>query len=278
MVESKGMADGRSCSATVRYPRKYVPFSKTLRRQYPRSLTFIRPLRQHETKSFAPERVIEYCPAGQEWRTLNEVISDNRFSYFSDFAGASRRRHPIVRCQRSAWPGVAGPRSNTVGGSHIHGDGRDRSGGLAYRHFGRLGHLRPRREPANHSGHLHPDRIRRHADHDRAAIRPGYAVLGPSRDRVRIHAGDRRVFRLPSGTLNGTEIQKFWAEVNQPDGSLSFSLVPDMEGTLSGTVGITGSVSIGGTPSSSAPEPGTAGLLAAGLVLAIAMKMRVPSK
>jgi hypothetical protein len=85
-------------------------------------------------------------------------------------------------------------------------------------------------------------------------------------------------FRLPSGTLNGTEIQKFWAEVNQPDGSLSFSLVPDMEGTLSGTVGITGSVSIGGTPSSSAPEPGTAGLLAAGLVLAIAMKMRVPSK
>jgi|ERR1019366_126095 hypothetical protein len=82
---------------------------------------------------------------------------------------------------------------------------------------------------------------------------------------------------LPPGTLNGTEIQKFWASVSQPDSSLTYT-VPGEEAVIYGTLGITGSASIGGTPPSSAPEPGTVSLLAAGLVLAIAMKMRVPSK
>jgi hypothetical protein len=85
-------------------------------------------------------------------------------------------------------------------------------------------------------------------------------------------------FSLPSGTLNGTGIQRFWAEVSQPDSSFSFVL-PDSEIDISGTLGITGSASIGGTPSSNAPEPGTVNLLAAGLVLgAIAMKLKVPGK
>jgi hypothetical protein len=84
-------------------------------------------------------------------------------------------------------------------------------------------------------------------------------------------------FSLPAGTLNGTGIQAFSAEVTQPDSRLSFG-VPDSEGSLSGTVGLTGSVSLGGTPCSGAPEPGTLGLLGAGLALAIAGKMRLPGK
>lgn len=70
-------------------------------------------------------------------------------------------------------------------------------------------------------------------------------------------------FTLPAGTVNGTGIQKFWAEVTEPDSALSFG-VSDGENSLSGDVGLTGSISIGGTPPSSVPEPGTAGLLGAG--------------
>lgn len=77
---------------------------------------------------------------------------------------------------------------------------------------------------------------------------------------------------LPAGTLSGTAIQAFSAEVSQPDSTLSFG-VPNEEATLSGTVGLTGNVTLGGSPSP-VPEPGTAGLLGAGLALAIAMKMR----
>jgi hypothetical protein len=84
-------------------------------------------------------------------------------------------------------------------------------------------------------------------------------------------------FSLPTGTLNGTEIQKFWAEVTEPAGILAFG-IPDDEDTISGTVGITGSVSIGGVPPPSVPEPGTLSLLGCGLALAIAGKMRVSRK
>lgn len=61
----------------------------------------------------------------------------------------------------------------------------------------------------------------------------------------------------------------FWANVSQPDASLSYS-VPGATDNLTGTLGIDGSVSVGGPPSSSAPEPATIGLLAAGLVLVLA--------
>jgi len=74
---------------------------------------------------------------------------------------------------------------------------------------------------------------------------------------------------LPPGTLDGTEIQKFWVSISEPDGSLSYS-VPGLSDVVTGTLGITGDASIGGTAQSSAPEPGTAGLLAIGLALAIA--------
>ncbi|MGA3041657.1 MAG: PEP-CTERM sorting domain-containing protein [Bryobacteraceae bacterium] len=80
-------------------------------------------------------------------------------------------------------------------------------------------------------------------------------------------------FSLPAGTLNGTEIQKVWAQVTQPDSKLSFG-IPDAEDTLSGTVGLTGTISLGGTPPASVPEPGTFGLLGAGLVLAAAHNRR----
>ena len=80
-------------------------------------------------------------------------------------------------------------------------------------------------------------------------------------------------FTLPAGTFDGTGIQTFWEYVNEPGGSLGYS-VPGATSVLTGTLGITGSVSVGGTPSSSAPEPGTAGLLALGTVVALALKMR----
>jgi len=80
-------------------------------------------------------------------------------------------------------------------------------------------------------------------------------------------------FDLPAGTLNGTGIETFWAQVTEPDGRLSFG-VPDSEGSLSGSLGLTGTISLGGTPPSGVPEPGTLGLLGAGLVLASALKLR----
>lgn len=80
-------------------------------------------------------------------------------------------------------------------------------------------------------------------------------------------------FTLPAGTLNGTGVQSFWAGVTEPGSSLGYS-VPGATYNLTGTLGIDGSAAVGGTPGSTTPEPGTAGLLAAGLALAVAFKMR----
>jgi hypothetical protein len=80
-------------------------------------------------------------------------------------------------------------------------------------------------------------------------------------------------FTLPAGTLDGTGVQSFWANVSEPGATLSYSVAGGTQ-DVTGTLGITGNVSFGGAPASSAPEPGTLCLLAAGTVVAIGMKMR----
>jgi len=82
---------------------------------------------------------------------------------------------------------------------------------------------------------------------------------------------------LPPGTLKGPGIQKFSAIISQPDSSLSYTL-PGEELVIYGSVGMTGGASIGGTPPSGAPEPGTVSLLAVGLALAIAGKKMMPGR
>lgn len=76
---------------------------------------------------------------------------------------------------------------------------------------------------------------------------------------------------LPAGTLQGTGLQDFWAYVSQPDSSLSY-FIPGVTDQVMGTLGVTGTASLGGGPSG-VPEPSTIGLLAAGL-LAVATKFR----
>jgi len=82
---------------------------------------------------------------------------------------------------------------------------------------------------------------------------------------------------LPSGTLSGSGVQPFSASLSEPDSYLTYAL-PGQETVIYASLGITGNASIGGTPPSSAPEPGTAGLLAAGGALAIAMKKKMPGR
>jgi hypothetical protein len=76
---------------------------------------------------------------------------------------------------------------------------------------------------------------------------------------------------LPSGTLDGIEVQSFWASVTESDSSLSYSVAGTTD-NLTGTLGITGTASIGDAPPSSVPEPGTIGLLAGGLALGIVIR------
>jgi hypothetical protein len=76
---------------------------------------------------------------------------------------------------------------------------------------------------------------------------------------------------LPEGTLSSSELQPFWSSLSEPDSNLTYT-VPGQEDAIYAELGITGSVSVGGVAPSSAPEPGTIGLLAAGLAMAIAMK------
>jgi len=76
---------------------------------------------------------------------------------------------------------------------------------------------------------------------------------------------------LPAGTLIGSGVQPFTASVSEPDSYVTYAL-PGEEDVIYASLGITGNASMGGTPPASAPEPGTVGLLAAGLALAIAMK------
>jgi PEP-CTERM motif len=73
---------------------------------------------------------------------------------------------------------------------------------------------------------------------------------------------------LPKGTLHGTGLQNFTASFSQPDSNLSY-LAAGVSAEIEGTVGLTGSVSLTGAPSSPVPEPATFGLLAAGLLAVI---------
>jgi hypothetical protein len=76
---------------------------------------------------------------------------------------------------------------------------------------------------------------------------------------------------LPQGTLSSSAVQPFGASLSEPDSNLSYT-VPGQEDAIYATLGITGNVSVGGVAPASAPEPGTIGLLAAGLAMAAAMK------
>lgn len=76
---------------------------------------------------------------------------------------------------------------------------------------------------------------------------------------------------LPAGTLDGSGVQPFGANISQPDSYLTYA-VPGQEDVIYATLGITGSASVGGASPSAAPEPGTVGLLGAGLALAAALR------
>ena len=78
---------------------------------------------------------------------------------------------------------------------------------------------------------------------------------------------------LPEGTLNGTGLQSFQADVSQPDSYFLFSLQGVSE-AFTGQLGITGTASMsGGTPPPEVPEPATVSLLAGG-VLVLGLKLR----
>jgi len=77
---------------------------------------------------------------------------------------------------------------------------------------------------------------------------------------------------LPDGTLHGTGIQNFSANVSQPDSNLFFQLIGTSQAS-SGTLGITGTTYIG-SPPSGVPEPATVSLLAAGLVATFVLYRR----
>jgi hypothetical protein len=82
---------------------------------------------------------------------------------------------------------------------------------------------------------------------------------------------------LPEGTLSGTGLQNYSANIFEPDSTFSFQLVGGSS-LLTGTLGITGVTSAsGGTLPSTVPEPGTIGLLAAGL-LAVTLARRARNR
>ncbi|MFN7993678.1 MAG: PEP-CTERM sorting domain-containing protein [Bryobacteraceae bacterium] len=77
---------------------------------------------------------------------------------------------------------------------------------------------------------------------------------------------------LPDGTLTGTGIQNFFADFSQPDSTFSFTL-PGVSDLVSGTLGVTGTVNMGGGAPSGVPEPGTAAMMLGGLA-AVALQIR----
>ena len=77
---------------------------------------------------------------------------------------------------------------------------------------------------------------------------------------------------LADGTLNGTGLQNYTANVSQPDSTFSFELIGGSN-MLGGTLGVTGTTSAFGAPSG-VPESGTIALLAGGLLAVILRRRR----
>jgi len=70
---------------------------------------------------------------------------------------------------------------------------------------------------------------------------------------------------LPAGTLVNTGLQDFSVAVSQPDSNLFYTIFGNSQ-SLAGELGMTGTAALTGASGASAPEPGTIGLLAAGLI------------
>jgi hypothetical protein len=83
---------------------------------------------------------------------------------------------------------------------------------------------------------------------------------------------------LPEGTLHGTGLQDYAANVSEPDSTFSFELL-GVSTSLTGTLGITGVSSASGEPSpSGVPEPGTVALVAGGLLAVILVRRRMGAR
>jgi len=83
---------------------------------------------------------------------------------------------------------------------------------------------------------------------------------------------------LPEGTLNGTGLQEFSADVSQPDSVFAFQLL-GVSTAVTGALGITGVTSATlATSPSAVPEPGTLGSLAGGLLAFTLVRRRAGAR
>ncbi len=95
---------------------------------------------------------------------------------------------------------------------------------------------------------------------------PGTVSLGFSVIQAEFNPDVFATLSLPEGALQGAAIQDFSASLSGPASSLTYDVIGTSQ-VLSGELGISGSASIAGAGGAGVPEPGTIGLLAAGLGL-----------